>query len=134
MNKLPVTENDVKAVCIDYLRKRGYYVQRLNSGKTRIPYTKKVKYGKQVFDVPTERYINMSEAGTPDLMAFKKSKCDPAEIAANYQYAVELIFIECKRPGNKPTELQLNKMQELELYGAKCITAWDVNDLIKAGI
>jgi hypothetical protein len=109
------TEQEIQKTIIDYLRLKGYYVQRMNSGKMSYMYK-----GKQSF-------MSLADAGTPDLLAFKR-----------YQYqatgGVEMYFIEVKRPGKKPTTLQLAKMSELQEYGAACLVATSVNDLINAGI
>ena len=54
------------------------------------------------------RFIMGHEAGTPDLMAFKRQENKFGSILLN------LLFIEVKVPGNKPTALQKAKMEELE--------------------
>lgn len=58
--------------------------------------------------------VRLSEAGTPDILAIKQGR---------------IVFIEVKRPGNKPTERQIAKMKILEEYGAKCIVAHSVDEL-----
>lgn len=85
----------------------GWYVMRLNSGKMSRTYTNKS-------GVTKKRFINMLPPGTPDLFALKKGR---------------VAFIEVKKPGNKPTYLQEEKMKELQSYGAVCLIARDPEDL-----
>lgn len=104
------TEKQIQDSIIDYLRRKKYYVMRLNSGK--MSYTYK---GKRAF-------MNLLPAGTPDLIAFKALY--PGE-----PLHAKLYFIEVKKPGNKLTVLQEEKMKELERYGSKCIVATSIDDL-----
>lgn len=43
--------------------------------------------------------------GIPDLLLLKDGKAE---------------FVEVKRPGKQPTDLQLKRMEELEKYGCRC--------------
>ena len=88
-----------------YLRAKGWYVMRLNSGKY------------SVGEGRAKRFIMGQDAGTPDVMAFKSG---------------HIVFCEVKRPGKKATLLQKAKMEELEQYGAKCIIATCIEDIEKA--
>lgn len=101
--KLPIkqSEKEIQSDCMQYLQLKGWYVLRLNSGMAK-----------------TEKgMIRLAPAGTPDLMAFKKiTFMDGGENSC-----VELIFIECKVPGNKPTLYQKEMMKQLEKHGAKCL-------------
>lgn len=91
------------------LRRNGYYVQKLQSGM-----------------IKTEnRMIKMGVAGTPDLMAFKKVY----PVGASIKASLDLLFIECKAPGKKPTPLQKAKMEELETYGARCYVCTSTEDV-----
>lgn len=112
--QLKQSEHDIQSVIINYLQAKGWYVMRLNSGK--MPYEYKGKRG----------MVHMLPVGTPDLMAFK----DPYQAEGG----VDLLFIEVKAGKNKPTDLQTMRMKELERYGAKCMVAYGVEDLEKAGI
>jgi hypothetical protein len=40
-----------------------------------------------------------------------------------------MLFVEVKRPENRPTEAQLRKMAELRAHGARCIVATCVEDV-----
>jgi hypothetical protein len=120
----PLTENQVKDVITQYLRTKGYYVQRLNSGL--VPVVN--KYGKR-------HMVQLAPAGTPDIMAFRGVliRMSPAHQVLTKQ--LQLLFIEVKRsPKHKPTPLQLAKMEELSEYGARCIVASSIDDLQRAGI
>lgn len=67
-------------------------------------------------------------AGTPDIMAFKPIK------SISDVDRVDLIFVEVKQPGNKPTPLQEAKMKELESFGAQCLVATSIDDVQAQGI
>lgn len=93
----PRTEHEIQNLCINYLKSKGFYVMRLNSG--RMPYTYKGR----------RKFMSLASKGTPDVMAFrhKIGGC-------------EIFFFEIKKPGMEPTGLQLHKMEELEQFGASC--------------
>lgn len=114
MNRLPKPlERQVQTDCIKLLSMKGYYVQRINSG--RIP----------MGEGRSRRMIHMAEVGTPDLMAFKFF-----DLGFNGEGDyLDLIFVECKREGEKPTTHQEHKMRELESYGARCIVAHSSKEL-----
>lgn len=106
------TETQIQSAIMGFLRYKGYYVQRMNSGALRDQHN---------------RLIRMNKAGTPDLMAFRK----PSGWSAN-DPTVKLLFIEVKRPGNRPTPLQHAVMQELAEHGALCIVAHSVEEVKEA--
>ncbi len=113
-NNLPLaTEHQIQTDIIRYLKLKGYYVQRLNSGT--IP----------IGEGRARRMIRLAEVGTPDLMAFRIFQ------EKDGSWYTKLVFIEVKRPGNKPTIHQEQKMLELMSYGAKCIIAFSVADVEK---
>lgn len=102
------SEHSIQNEVIGYLRMKGYYVQRMNSGKY------------SVGEGASRRFIQGAEAGTPDVMAF----------GDRYKNGeVDVLFIEVKRPKNKPTPLQTAKMKELEEYGARCLVVHSVEEL-----
>ena len=111
MKSLQPTEKEIQDNIIEYLRRKKWYVQRLNSGVYRLE----------------KSLVRGVAAGTPDVMAFKRwGYGDNAH--------VHLLFVEVKRPGKKATPLQLSKMSELARYGAKCLVATCIEDLQKEGI
>src|SRR5882672_9108002 len=115
MNITP-TEHQIQTQIIQYLRFKGLFVLRLNSGAMRMQ-----SKGK-------EYLMRMSPAGTPDIMAFNSCPCC-AENAGAHIY-----FIEVKRSKkDKPTALQLAKMDELREFGAVCFVASSVDDLKEYG-
>jgi hypothetical protein len=115
MKSIQPTEQQIQKTIMDYLKLRGYYVQRLNSGRMAYEYK-----GRNSF-------INLNAAGTPDIMAFKEIVCLCVNHETNHD--LKLYFIEVKRPGKKATPLQIEKMKELEKYGARCIVATCIEDL-----
>ncbi|SRR6266496_3206572 len=117
-----LTEHQVQTELINYLRIKGWMVMRLNSGKY------------SVGEGRNRRFIMGQEAGTPDLMCFKKItyRANPALMLMVEK--TQLLFIEVKIPGNKPTALQAAKMKELEEYGAKCLVIHSIKELQEAGL
>ncbi len=114
----PPLEHQTMQQIVNYLKYKGWYVMRLNSGRY------------SVGEGRSRRYIMGQEKGTPDLLAFKPV------IRENRRYREieDLLFIEVKRQGNKPTELQLAKMRELEEYGARCLVIHSLEELQAEGI
>lgn len=119
ITKLKLSEHEIQNLIIEYLRRKKWYVIRLNSGTM----TKEYK-GKKYF-------IRGQAAGTPDLMAFKEFETLPTDQQSSY---IELLFIEVKSAIGRPTAIQTAKMKELEEYGAKCIVATCIEDLQKVGV
>lgn len=120
--ELKISEHQLQTQLMQYLRSIGYYVMRLNSGKFSV--------GEGRF----KRFINGQDAGTPDLLAFKlfEGMHDIGDTHPRIECnEVKLLFVEVKVPGNKPTSLQTAKMEELTEYGAKCITAHSLEELIE---
>lgn len=114
--KLPSqTEHQIQTACINYLKYKGWYVQRMNSGK--VPVIN--KYGKR-------HLIQLNEVGTPDIMAFKRTHI-------SHTANVRLVYIEVKRQGNEPTEAQIYKMNELEEKGAECHVVHSLEQLEELG-
>lgn len=113
MKGFEATEHQIMNAIIGFLRFKGYYCMRLNSGKY------------SVGEGRSRRFIMGQEAGTPDLLAFRGNwSFDPGPVAN-----VALLFIEVKRPGKKATPLQIAKMKELEEYGARCIIASSMEEV-----
>lgn len=108
------TETQITNAIMGFLRYKGYYVQRMNSGAIR-----------DYRNVP----IRMNKAGTPDIMAFKE--IDRSFDDKTFEKIIDLVFVEVKRPGKKPTILQEQVMKELEEYGARCFVAHSVEDVEK---
>ena len=106
--KLKVSEHQIQTLLMNYLQANRWYVLRLNSGKY------------AVGEGSNRRMVIGQEAGTPDLMCFKYSK-DQAN--------TDLVFIEVKVPGNKPTEVQVRKMKELEAHGARTMVVHSLEEL-----
>ncbi len=122
-NQLPIpTEHEIQQLIINYLKYKGWYVQRLNSG--RMPY----EYGGK------RKFMMLADKGTPDLMAFKSvlAPMSPVHVIATLQ--TRLVFVEVKRPGKKATDLQLAKMEELEKHGARCFVADSIESLEEQGL
>ena len=91
---------------MEYLTLRGWVVERMNSGK--IP----AKYGGKT------RYIRLHTTGCPDVQALRKAPNGYTEV----------LYVEVKRPGEKPTEVQLAQHERLrEMAGARVIvaTSWE---------
>jgi hypothetical protein len=115
------SEHQIQTAIIQYLRMRGWYVMRLNTGKY------SVGQGRNA------RFIMGQEKGTPDLMCFRKMDRKINGILLSLPLA-ELFFIEVKREGKEPTLPQVMKMNELEAYGGNCLVAHSVEEVQNAGL
>ena len=113
------TEHQIQTQIINFLKYKSWFVMRLNSGKI------------SVGEGRSRRMIQMNEVGTPDIMAFRRfvRTCDVHSIGTLH---LDLLFIEVKRPGNKPTLHQKMKMRELESFGARCLVAHSVEEVEEA--
>lgn len=128
MKAISPTEKQIQDSIIEYLRLKKYMIIRLNSGNQFI----EGKNGK------TYR-IKLSDPGTPDILAFGQKEnysttsgstigIISLSIPLSY-HPLNLYFIEVKRPGGKVTELQRQKMEELERFGAKCLVIHSLEEL-----
>jgi len=136
-------EHQVMTHIINHLRVLGYYVMRLNSGRRSYQYTYKqgVRKGRTV-----TKSIQLAEAGTPDIMAFRMGAryfaqiVDPSTLNPKVGEKIfvesvhkaewpELLFVEVKQEGGKITPVQEAKIKELTEYGARCIVATSIEDL-----
>ena len=104
-------EADIQHEIITYLESKGYYVQRLNAGGYKLG----------------NGFVHGVKGGTPDLMAFK-CQVDFCNAPIG-DCDIDLVFVEVKRPGGIVSELQIQKIKELENYGARCIVAHSVAEL-----
>ncbi len=91
----PLTQNEssLSAQIAEYLRARGIYNERLNSGKV---------------ETKSGYWITLCERGTPDRLAVVRGQA---------------VFIETKTLGKKPMPGQLEKHDELRAAGAIVIVA-----------
>ncbi len=104
-------ESQIQQACINYLKYKGFYVQRMNSGAIR---------------TATGGMVKLAARGTPDIMAFKKY---PGLSISDK--GVDLFFLEVKIPGKKPTPAQEMMMAELCNFGAKCLVIHSLEELQK---
>lgn len=110
------TEHQIMTSIVGFLQWKGYYVQRMNSGKF------------VVGAGASRRMIQGARPGTPDIMAFKLV---PGMFLGSHSVA-NLLFVEVKRPGKKATPLQEAVMAELEGQGARCLIAHSVEEVEEA--
>lgn len=115
--KLKISEHQIQTQIINYLKYKGWFTMRLNSGKY------------SVGEGKSKRFIMGQDAGTPDIMAFRNKGVG----TNNIKKLCELVFIEVKVLGNKPTALQMAKMKELEEHGAKCLVIHSIEELQAEG-
>lgn len=94
-------EGPIKKQIMDYLRLLGYKVHRMNSGGKKVP----------------GGYIHLCKSGTPDLLVFGKHKF--------------ILWIECKRPGEKPTEGQESEMFLYRAMGHETLVADNLDTVIE---
>jgi len=95
-----MTESEIQKLIIDYFESCGDIPMRMNSGL--------VKKG--------TRYIRLQKAGTPDLFVVRKSGNN--------------LWIEVKRPGEKPDSDQVKMINILQSYGETVIVATSLTDVI----
>lgn len=102
-----MTEQDLVNAVLDWLHLHGAWAIRVNSG------------GKQVENVNGQRYfIRMAPPGTPDIIAIWPGGLGMA--------------IECKMPGNKPTDIQAATLQQIHDCGGLAVVAYSVDDVENA--
>ena len=93
-------ESSLSSQIAEYLRGRGIYNERLNSGRV---------------ETQSGYWITLCERGTPDRLAIVRGQA---------------IFIETKTLGKKPTPEQLEKRDELKRAGAIVIVAGSYEQFI----
>ena len=117
--KLKQTEAQLLTACRQYLRYKRFYTMRINSGKYAIG------------EGRNKRFVLGQEAGTPDLIAFKKPLLKFTKTQGSVEGNVVLYFFELKVGKNKPTVLQEAKMNELREYGANVYVIHNLEELEK---
>ena len=101
-------EKVIQKQIMDWLRLRGWFVERMNSGKIPIPGVK-------------GRMVRLHTEGCPDVLALRRS---PDGLTT------DVLFVEVKRPGNKPTEIQLAMHEQIRAKtGATVIVATGYEDV-----
>ena len=97
-----MTETAIQKDIIATARNKHHKVYRMNSGGSR------VRHG----------YIHLAEEGTPDLLIVMSGG--------------RSIWVEVKRPGERPTEIQAKRHRELRKMGHAVTTCCSVEDFIVA--
>ncbi len=105
---LQPTEADIQKSILDYLRTRGYFCWRNNTGMQRSQYDGR------------ERFIRYGLVGSGDLLGLTKEG--------------RFFSIEVKRPGKKPTPEQIEFMATINQMKGLALVAYNVDDVIKAGL
>lgn len=90
--------------CMEWLRWRGYGVWRQNTGG---------------MVNASGQHVRFNVSGWPDVLAIK---------------AGHSVFVEVKRPGEKPRPEQVEVHAELRHYGATVLVATSTDDLEAAGL
>lgn len=98
------SEHQIQQAILDYLPYFGVKAFRVNSGLIPQEYNGR------------RRMIRMAPAGTPDIVGCRKSDG-------------KMVCIEVKKPGNKPTDIQVRVMDEWREYGALVFVATSVEDV-----
>jgi len=98
-------EKDIQNAIMDWLKLKGWYALRINSGAQFKENSKGKKY-----------MIRLAPPGTPDIIA-----CTPKG---------RFIGIEVKRPGNKPTKLQRETLQRITDCGGVGMWVRSLEELI----
>lgn len=116
MNK--ISEHQLQNSIMQYLRMKGFYVTRMNSGALRSTDA----LGKM-------RLVRMHEAGTPDIMCFKEITRQASGAHLLMVKHPIIYFFEVKIGKNKPTRLQEIRMRELEGKGAQCYVVYSLEQV-----
>ena len=123
MRKSQGKEGDLVRAVIAYLTARGAFAWRNNSGMLR-----GVHKGKPWA-------VRMGVRGMPDVCGVVLQcpihwrSCPGG--ACSYSVG-RLVAVECKRLGNRPTEVQERTMEELRKRGALVIVAYSISDVERA--
>jgi hypothetical protein len=104
---LRATEAALQRAILEYLNYNNVMAWRVNSGLART-----INKGKKSI-------IRLAPAGTPDI------------VGVMYPTG-RALFVEVKRPGKKPTDTQLEQMQDLSGFGALCVVATSVDEVKSA--
>ena len=97
-----MTETEIQQQIITTARTMGHKAYRMNSGKVRIG----------------NRRITLCEPGTPDLLIVMSGG--------------RLLWIEVKRPGERPTETQKKRHKELRDMGHSVAVCHSLDDFLVA--
>jgi hypothetical protein len=99
--RVKLSENDVESACLDLLRLRGYWPTRMHAGLFK--------------SVDGKRWIKGVERGTPDWAVLIKPS----------------FFLEVKRPGGILSEVQREKIFQLEkFFDLQTVVVEDVEELV----
>lgn len=120
-------EGDLVRAVIQYINARGGFAWRNQSG-TLLAYTSNDEKA---------RAIRMGVAGLPDVIGVVPRPALPLDHGVTVTFAREfipgqLIAVECKRKGNKPTTTQEHVMAALRARGALVVVAYDIRDVEEA--
>lgn len=95
---MPVRESTIVNRICENLKRRGIYFEKTHGDA-------------------------MARRGRPDLMVFRQFNFDEHKVVG----VVHLYFFEVKRPGGKPSPLQVHRLSELRAAGAvaEVVTSWE---------
>jgi Holliday junction resolvase len=99
-----MSEQAIVNQILDWLHLNGAWAIRINSGGKSVENAKGQKH-----------FIRMAPAGTPDIIA-----CWPGGL---------MMGIECKVPGNEPTDIQAATLQQIRDIGGLAVVAYSSDDV-----
>jgi hypothetical protein len=100
-------EGAVVKACLEYLELRGVYAYRQNTGAAEY----QDKAGKK-------RFVRYGKPGVSDIIGVLPGG--------------RFLAVECKAPGGRLSEYQINFLNDIERMGGLAVTARSVEDLEKA--
>jgi len=110
-----VPEKAIQAQILQYLAYSDVLAQRNNAGMLRASYITKA-------GAVHDRMVKLGTAGWPDVIGM---------LGTTYgSHAGQFLGIEVKRPGNKPTEIQTMKLDQITEYGGLAFLAWSLDDVV----
>lgn len=113
-------EGNISKSIQDYLNRRGIYNDRINSGQLEVVTTSQGKNGPKEY----RRWIRLAKKGTPDRFAIIPPSMDRLKRGG------QIVFIEVKMRGKKPSPEQLERHEELRRSGATVIIADSLDSFI----
>lgn len=105
-------ERDIQRAILDYLAAKKVFAIRMNTGAMHAEHNGK------------RRFLKFGVPGCADILAF------PEAIMRDWKHYTQPLWIECKAPKGKQSELQKSFQQQVEAEGHKYLIARSLDDVI----
>jgi hypothetical protein len=111
ITKIPLSENDLKYLIVEYLQRKKHFVWVNNTGQMSLEYTNKRNETKK-------RFFNAGLVGSSDILGIHKK-------------TGQFIAVECKVGRNKTTAAQEAFLEEIRDRNGIAIVAYTLEDVQK---